>query len=78
MSGSRICDRSLHWFMAFASRRRRHFADDQLFGADEQGAAHTLATAADEALAVPLPGLAGPECKPDKGRDLATVERTRL
>jgi hypothetical protein len=47
-------------------------------GADEQGAAYALATAADEALAAPLPALAGPGCKPDKGRDLSTVERTEF
>jgi len=47
-------------------------------GADEQGAAHALATAADEALAAPLPGLTGPGREPDKGRDLSTVERTEF
>ena len=47
-------------------------------GADEQGAAHALATTADEALAAPLPGLAGPGREPDKGRDLSTVERTEF
>ena len=47
-------------------------------GADEQGAAHALATAADEALAAPLPGPAGPGREPDKGRDLSTVERTEF
>ena len=43
-------------------------------GADEQGAAPALATTADEALAAPLPGLAGPGREPDKGRDLSTAE----
>jgi hypothetical protein len=47
-------------------------------GADEQGVAHALATAADEALAAPLPGLAGPGCEPDKSPDLSTVERTEF
>ena len=36
-------------------RKADHIAD-----ADEQGATHALATTADEALAAPLPGLAGP------------------
>jgi hypothetical protein len=34
-----------------------------------------LRTAADEALAAPLPGLAGPGREPDNGPDLSTVER---
>ena len=47
-------------------------------GADEQRVAHALAASADETLASPLSGLAGPGREPDKGRDLSAVERTKL
>ena len=47
-------------------------------GADEQRVAHALAASADETLASPLSGLAGPWREPDKGRDLSTVERTEF
>jgi hypothetical protein len=40
--------------------------------------AHALAASADETLASPLSGLAGPWREPDKGRDLSAVERTKL
>ena len=43
--------------------------------ADEQRVAHALAASADEILASPLSGLAGPWREPDKGRDLSAVER---
>ena len=47
-------------------------------GADEQRVAHALAASANETLASPLSGLAGPWREPDKGRDLSAVERTKL
>src|ERR1700744_4101866 len=47
-------------------------------GSNEQGTAHTLAAAANEALTAPLPGLTGPGCEADKSCDLSTIERTEL
>src|SRR5438477_445926 len=47
-------------------------------GSNEQGTAHALATAANETLTTPLPGLTGPRCESDKSRDLSTIERTEF
>ena len=43
-------------------------------GAQEEGGADSGAAAADEALAAPLAGLAGPGSEPGQRRDLTTVE----
>jgi hypothetical protein len=47
-------------------------------GSNEQGTAHALATAANEALTTPLPGLAGPWCEANEGGDPSTIERTEF
>ena len=44
----------------------------------EQDVADAFATAADEALAPPLAGLAGPGSKADEGSDLTAIERAEL
>src|SRR6187402_1312859 len=47
-------------------------------GAEEEGGAHVGPAAADEALALPFAGLAGPGGEADEGGDLAAVERSKL
>src|SRR5215813_1495975 len=47
-------------------------------GGDEEHAADAFPSTADQALAAPLAGLAGPWREPGECRDLATVERAEL